>query len=295
VTLPQRLLGGLHVSAVGIGGARWALVDRPDDAVVTATIHAALDSGVTLFDTARAYTPPGVDAYGERVLAGALCQHPNGGAAVVVTKGGHMRLPDGSFVVDARPATLRRHCLEAMTRLRRDPLDAFLLHWPDPQVDLVESVQALADLRREGLARLVGVCNVDVRQLRRAQHAAPIDLVQNPWSVLAGGDEDVVAFCGQHDIGYLGYSPFGGTAGASRLAHLDGQLAPLAERHAATVHELALAWLLHTRPEILPVVGAGRPSTARAAARAGALRLDAGDLQRLDAALVPDRIGQRDG
>jgi aryl-alcohol dehydrogenase-like predicted oxidoreductase len=250
---------------------------------------------VTLFDTARAYTPPGVSGYGERALADALRRHPGGDAALVVTKGGHLRLPDGTFVVDARPTTLRRHLLEARARLQREPVDAFLLHWPDPHVDLVESVQALADLRREGLVRLVGVCNVDVGQLARAHHAAPLDLVQNPWSVLAGGDEDVVAFCDRNDIGYLGYSPFGGTTGAGRLGRLDARLAPLLERHAATMHELALAWLLHTRPEIVPVVGAGRPSSARAAARAAALRLDPDDLQCLGRVLGPDRAGQHHG
>jgi aryl-alcohol dehydrogenase-like predicted oxidoreductase len=294
VTLPRRALGDLTVSAVGIGGARWSLVDQPDDAAITRTIGVALEAGITVFDTARAYTPPGVTSHSERLLAAVLRQHSLGTEAVVLTKGGHERLPDGTFAVDGRPEVLRTHCVDALASLGRDRLDAFLLHWPDPGVPLRESVDALAELRREGLARLIGLCNVDVDQLRTAHAVSPIDVVQNPCSVLGGAD-DVAAFCHEHGISQVGYSPLGGDTGALALARLTPALSELVERYAASVHELALAHLLTTRPDIVPLVGAGRPATVRSAVRAGTLQLDPDDLHRLHEILSGGLIGQHHG
>lgn len=295
MSLRRRLVGDLPVSAVGLGGARWSLAERPDDGAIARTIHAALDAGITLFDTARAYTPAGVRAHSERVLADALRQHPAGGDAVVLTKGGHERRPDGTFAVDGCPATLRRHCHDALVSLGRSRLDGFLLHWPDPEVPVGESVAALAELREEGLTRLVGVCNVDVDQLRAAHDAARVDLVQNPYSALTGGDDAVLAFCREHGISHVAYSPLGGTTGTRMLTRRGAGLATVAHRYDASAHELALAWLLASRPGLVPVVGASRPATARAAARACSLALDEDALRELDAAFDPAPIGQLRG
>jgi aryl-alcohol dehydrogenase-like predicted oxidoreductase len=295
VTLPRRPLADRTVSVLGLGGARWSLVDRPDDVAITRTVGAALEAGITLFDTARAYTPPGVDAYGERTLAAALREHSAGAEVVVLTKGGHERLADGSFVVDARPEVLRAHCVDALTSLGRDRLDGFLLHWPDPEVPLAESVGALDELRRDGLTHLIGVCNVDLGQLEGAHAVAPIDVVQNPCSALGEGDDEVAAFCRAQGIDQLGYSPLGGTRGAAVLARGAPGLAGLTERYAASVPELVLAHLLHTRPDVVPLVGAGRPETVRSVARAGTLELDPDDLRRIEEVLGASTIGQHHG
>jgi aryl-alcohol dehydrogenase-like predicted oxidoreductase len=296
VSVPRRAIGGVTVSAVGVGGARWSLTERPDDALVTRTVHAALDRGITLFDTARAYTPAGRTAHNERVLATALRRHPAGADAVVFTKGGHDRLPDGTFVVDGRPVTLRRHCEEALIALGVERLDAFLLHWPDPDVPLEESVGAIADLRSQGLVRLVGVCNVDLTQLRQAAAAVPLDLVQNPLSALAGGNWDVVDHCRRVGLAHLCYSPLGGSTGARALLSTTAETAEVCARHGASVHEVALAWLLAQGPALVPIVGAGRPESVASAARASTLELDTADLRVLDAVFSTTTSGgARDG
>ena len=290
MSIPRRQLGRLSVSAVGIGVARLALLDEPDEAI-TSVVHAALDEGITLFDTARAYTPPGVDSRGERVLAAALKQHPEGKHAVVLTKGGHERHSDGSFSIDGRPEVLRRHCTDALVNLGSTCLDAFLLHWPDEQVPITESAAALGDLRAEGLARLVGLCNVDVDQVRAAHDEVGVDLVQNPYSGVTGGDEEVIAFCRENGIGHVAYSPLGGTAGARALGRFESAFAAVAQKYDASAHEAVLAWLLASQPGVVPVVGAGRPGSARAAARAGTIELDNSDLRELGAILGRNRIG----
>lgn len=276
-----RAVGPRTVSPVGLGGARWSLVDAPDEAAAIRTVHAALDRGVTIFDTAYAYTPPTRIGHNEELLARALRTHPGGADALVATKGGHFR--DGaSFPVDGRPETLRRHCRESLRRLGVERISLYYLHFPDPEVPLLESIGALVELRGEGLIEMIGLCNVDLDQVRTAQGATAIDAVQNSFSPLRTDDRAVLDHCARGGTAYFAYSPFGGPDGAGGLATKLPAFAQVAADREVTVHEIAVAWLLARSPTIVPIIGAGRPASIEAAVRGAALELSSEELDKLD-------------
>jgi aryl-alcohol dehydrogenase-like predicted oxidoreductase len=273
---------GWEISAVALGGARWSLVDAPDEEAAVRTVHAALDRGVTVFDTALAYTSPTEIGHNERLMSRALRSHPRGGEALLATKGGHWRV-GSSFPVDGRPETLRRHCIESLERLEIERIPLYYLHFPDPSVPFLDSVGALVELREEGLIGGIGICNVDLDQVRAAQSVATVDAVQNSFSPLRPDDREVLDHCAASGIPYFAYSPFGGPAGASGgLATELPAFARLAADRGVTVHEVTIAWLLAQSPTVVPIIGAGRPESIEAAVRGAALELSADEVARLD-------------
>src|SRR4051794_37059368 len=230
-----------------------------------ATIAAALDAGITLFDTARAY--PGNEA----LLASALPKKRDSPHFLVVTKGGMAR-PGDAWVPDGRAKAIRADCEASLAALDGLPIDTYLLHAPDPRTPWATSVRALAKLADEGLVRQIGVCNVNRRQLDEALALAPIAAVQvaiSPFDehALRGG---IVERCAGAGVTVLAHSPLGGPKRAPRLAH-DERVAAIAAAHDATPAEVALARLLALG--VIPLVGATRPETARSAARAVQLEL----------------------
>lgn len=257
--MPQRRLGIRSVGAIGLGGARWSLVDHPDERLAEATIRAALAEGVTLFDTARAYTTVRHPSHNEALMAAALSAEVTKGVAVISTKGGHGRLENGGFYVDGRPTTLRRHCDESLGFLAIDQIPLYSLHWPDPEVPLIESVGAMAELRAAGKVEMIGLCNVTVDQLAEVTAVTKIDAVQHHFSPLDQSNRKLVDVCTDLGIPFLAYSPFGGATGAPTLGSHPG-IAAVAARRAATPYQVAISWLL-SHPVVIPIVGAGRPSS----------------------------------
>lgn len=270
-----------RMGEVALGGARWSLVDVPDEEIAVRTVHAALDLGVTIFDTALAYSSPTQVGHNEELLSRALRSHPRGAEALVATKGGHTR--DGaSFPIDARPESLRRDCLGSLRRLGVGRIRLYYLHFPDPEVPLAESVGALAELRAEGLIEGIGICNVDLEQVRVAEGVTAIAAVQNKFSALQPGARDVVDHCADAGIPYFAYSPLGGPAGASGLATELPAFAGLAAERGVTVHEMAIAWLVARSPTLIPIIGAGRPASIEAGVNGAALGLGPDELKTLD-------------
>ena len=246
-----------------------------DEQLAAAVIGAAVDAGVTVFDTAHAY---GRDASGrgqnERLLAGALRRAGAAASARIVTKGG-MRRADGGWVPDGRAKAIRADCEASLSALDGLPVDLYLLHAPDPRTPLGTSVRALGRLLDEGLVRRIGLCNVSRGQLDEALALAPISAVQVALSVaddraLRGG---VVDRCAEAGLAVMAHSPLGGPRRAGALARLP-VLAEIAAARGASAAEVALAWLLALSPAVIAIPGARRPETARSAARAAALRLD---------------------
>jgi aryl-alcohol dehydrogenase-like predicted oxidoreductase len=236
-----------------------------------ATVAAALDSGITVFDTARSYE--GNEAFLARALRGA--------GARVVTKGGMAR-PDGAWVPDGRARTIRADCEASLAALDGVPIDLFLLHAPDSRTPWRTSVRALAKLVDDGLVARVGVCNVTRGQLDEAAALAPVAAVQVGLSVLddralRGG---VVERCAELGIALVAHSPLGGPRRFPRLAR-DATLTEVAREHEVTPAEAALAWVLALGPNVVAIPGARRPETARSAARAASLVLAAEDRARL--------------
>jgi aryl-alcohol dehydrogenase-like predicted oxidoreductase/predicted kinase len=235
------------------------------------TIAAAVDAGVTIFDTARAYGD------NERLLARALRACAGAATARIVTKGGMTR-PEGQWVPDGRAKALRADCEASLVALDGLPIDLYLIHAPDPRTPWATSVRALARLLDDGLVRHVGLANVTRAQLDEALALAPVAAVQVALSVhddraVRAG---VVERCDELGIAVIAHSPLGGPRRSGQLARNAG-LAEVAERYGATPAEVALAWLLGLSPGIVPIPGARRPEAARSCARAAALALDAAD------------------
>ena len=248
---------------------RLSTDDDRDEENALATIAAAAAAGITVFDTARAYGD------NESLLADALRRSGADAAARVVTKGGMTRL-QGRWAPDGRAKTIRADCEASLAALDGLPIDLYLLHAPDPRTPWRTSVRALARLVDDGLVRRVGLANVNRRQLDEALELAPIAAVQVALSLyddvaLRGG---VVDRCAETGIAVLAHSPLGGRApgGPPRSSPGAGRRRG---RPDATPAEVALAWLLELSPTVVAIPGARRPETARSAARAATLDLDA--------------------
>ncbi len=288
----QRRIADLPVSALGLGGTAWSLEDllEPDerrrrtDEDGVAAIDAALDAGITLLDTARAYTTATHPGHSETLFRRALSEYEGDRSAVVLaTKGGHYRHGD-EFPVDASPEALRSDCTASRSLLGVERIDLYQLHHPDPEVPIKTAVGALAELREEGWIRHIGVSNFSLIQLDEALSVAPIASVQNQFSPLSQDDRPMVDFCAEHSIAYLAYSPLGGDPrlGGARLEEAFPAAAALASRRGVSPQRLALAWLLSLSPTLIPICGASRPASIRDSALAMALELSEEELAELD-------------
>jgi aryl-alcohol dehydrogenase-like predicted oxidoreductase len=248
---------------IGLGCMRLSTDADRDEGRGAATIAAALDEGVTVFDTARAYgRGPDELGHNERLLAGAIRAAGAESRARVVTKGGMAR-PGGAWIADGRAKAIRADCEASLAALDGLPVDLYLLHAPDGRTPWSTSVRALARLVDERLVSRVGVCNVNRGQLDEALALAPLAAVQvalSPFDdrALRGG---VLDRCEDAGLTLIAHSPLGGPRRAGRLV---GPVTP----------EVALAWLLDLSPSVVAIPGARRPETARSAARAAAVRLD---------------------
>jgi aryl-alcohol dehydrogenase-like predicted oxidoreductase len=263
------LIGWLDPSELRIGLGCMRL--PPDEEIALATVAAALDAGITVFDTARAYEG------NEALVARALRGHER---ARVVTKGGMSR-PGGAWVADARAKAIRADCEASLAALDGLPIDVYLLHAPDPRTPWRTSMRALARLVDDGLVRRVGVSNVNRAQLDEAIELAPVAAVEvalSPFDdrALRGG---LVERCDELGIALIAHSPLGGPKRARRLAGRE---------------EAALAWLLDLSPVVVPIPGARRPETARSAARAATVELDE-DTRASFAAARPARAARTSG
>jgi aryl-alcohol dehydrogenase-like predicted oxidoreductase/predicted kinase len=250
------------------------------------TIAAALDAGITVFDTARAYgLGPDDLGHNERLLARVLRACGAEGRARVVTKGGMTR-PGGGWAPDGRAKAIRADCEASLAALDGIPIDCYLLHAPDPRTPWRTSVRALGRLVEDGLVARVGVANVNRDQLDEALALAPIAAVSvavSPFDdgALRGG---VVERCGGAGIGVIAHAPLGGPRRAPGLARRPG-LAEVAGGRGLTEAEAALAWLLDLAPVVVPIPGARRPETARSAARAATVVLNPDERRGLAEAL----------
>ena len=256
-----------------------------DDARAIAVLHAALDAGIALFDTADAYCVDDADiGHNERLIARALATWAGDRARVrVVTKGGLTR-PGGRWVPDGRATHLRAACERSLAALGVERLDLYQLHAPDPRTPLATSVRALAQLQRDGLVDAIGLCNVTVGQIEEARRIVEIASVQVEVSIwhdehfLSG----VVEHCLANRLPLLAYRPLGGPS-RRRKTEADPALTAIAARHGATPFEIALAWLMDLSDLIVPLPGATRLETIESIARAGRLVLSEADRAELGA------------
>jgi aryl-alcohol dehydrogenase-like predicted oxidoreductase len=284
MSMPSRRIGGVKVSAVGLGAMPLSLAGRPDEAQALRTIHAALDAGVTLIDTADAYCLDDSDTgHNERLVAKALAAWPGGrDGALVATKGGHTR-PGGEWGLDGRPEYLKRACDASLRALGVEAIGLYQFHRPDPKVPFTESVGALAELKAAGKVRMVGLSNVSVDQIEQARRIVEVASVQNEFSPRFRRSEGELAWCAAHGIAFLPWSPLGGIGRGGMLGQRHTAFAEVAGRHGVSPQRVALAWELAKAAVVIPIPGASRPETIADSAAAATLRLDDDDRRRLDA------------
>ena len=282
--MQQRTLGTRTVGAIGLGGMPLSIEGRPDEAQAVRTVHAALDAGVTLLDTADAYClGPDEVGHNERLLATALASWSGDRDAVLIaTKGGHTRPPDGSWALDGSREHLRAACEASLTALGVEAIGLYQFHRPDPQVPWAESVGALEELRQEGKVQLVGVSNADPAQIREAAAVTTLASVQNELSPRFRSSEPEVELCDSLGVAFLPWSPLGGIAKAGDLGA--GPLGEVAAERGVSPQQVCLAWLLAKSPVVIPIPGARRVESILDSVAAAELQLSAEELARLDAA-----------
>ncbi len=275
---------GIEVYPIGLGAMPLSISGRPDEHTALAVIKAALAAGVDFIDTANSYCLNDRDVgHNERLLATCLARLGATSRVCVATKGGLTR-PRGAWNQDARPDRLRRACEQSLRDLRVESIFLYQLHAPDPRVPFAESVGALADLRREGKIRHVGLSNVDAVQLRQAQGIVRVESVQNRCNPTDQGDltGGLLRLCAEQRVTYIPYSPVGGGYGHSRMA---GQrlLRELAGRYGVSAYQVVLAWLLGKGGHVIPIPGASKVGSIQDSAAAPKLTLRPEDARRIDA------------
>ncbi len=286
--MQTRTIGDRKVSAVGLGGMPMSIEGRPDRERSIATIHAALDAGVTLIDTADAYHI-GADEVGhnESLIAEALSSYGADTSEVLVaTKGGHLRPGNGSWTTDGSPEYLKRAAEESLRRLGVEAIGLYQFHRPDPATPYADSIGAMRDLLDDGKIRMAGISNADPEQIRLANRilGGRLVSVQNQFSPAFRSSEPELRLCQELGIAFLPWSPLGGIRSAADLGGTHVPFQRLADELEVSPQRLTLAWMLARSPVIIPIPGASRPESVRDSAAAADLQLTTDQVAVLDAA-----------
>lgn len=272
--------GDLNVHRLGFGAMRitgdgvWGMPKDPDEA--RRVLRRAVELGVNLIDTADSYGPE----VSERLIAEALYPYPKD--LVIATKGGFQRPGPGLWVEDGRPEHLRKAVEGSLRRLRLKWIDLYQLHRIDPKVPPADQFGTLDELRRQGKIRHAGLSEVPVAQIEAARDIVPIASVQNRYSVADRRWDDVVEYCEDESLGFMPWSPLE----AGELAEAGGPIQQVAERHGATPGQIALAWLLHRSPVMLPIPGTSSVRHLEENVAAAGLILDDEEFDAIDRATL---------
>lgn len=281
----QRPIGDMSVFSIGLGAMPLSVPGHPDATRARATIHAALDAGATLIDTADAYTPDGAIGHNEAIVADGLRTYgSNTDHVLVATKGGHTR--DGTdWGLDGRPEYLRSACEASLRTLGVDSVGLYQHHRPDPQVPYADTMGGLAALLEAGLVQRVGISNADPDQIRLARDIIGDRLVsvQNQLSPSFRSSQPELDLCTELGLAFLPWSPLGGMRSAADLGSSHAAFGQVAERYGVSPQRVCLAWLLSLSPVCIPIPGASRPASIQDCAAAPELRLDAEDIALLSA------------
>ena len=278
-------VGRVSVGAIGLGAMPLSTKEpRPSPSDAEAVVHAALDAGVTLIDTADAYSHDEAEfGHNEELVANALRSY--GRADVLVaTKGGHTR-QGTAWGLDGSPAYLRRACEASLRRLHVDAIGLYQFHRPDPATPWDESMGALRELFDDGLVRMVGISNANIAQIDAARAIVGDALVsvQNQFSPGYRSSAAELAHCAAHGLAWLPWSPFGGVSAAGSLDAVAPAVAEVADELGVSVYRVTLAWHLAQADVVLPIPGASRPASIIDSAAAADVTLTDSQLARLNA------------
>lgn len=307
--MEYRTLGksDLKVSVVGLG--TWALGNdffgNVDDRTSVSAIHAALDAGINLIDTAPAYGA----GHSEEVVGEAVKDRRDD--AIVATKVGIIRTED-DFLRNLKPDSVKQEIEDSLRRLRTEVIDLYQIHWPDPNTPLEDTLDALEKIHQEGKFRHLGVSNFDPKLMDQVQERMPLVSLQPHFSLLKRGiEKKILPYCREHGLGVLGYGTLAGgiltgkfreipdfEEGDNRsdfynffaeptwsnVQRLLDELRTIAEERAAPVAQVAINWALAQDGITSMLVGAKRPEQAESNAGAGSWQLSAEELTRIEEA-----------
>lgn len=284
--MDQRHIGDRKVGAIGLGGMPMSVREHNDESLGIRTIHAALDAGVSLIDTADAYSWD-EESFGhnEELIAKALEKYGAGAdEPVVATKGGHTRR-GRDWELDGRPEYLRTACEGSLRRLGVEAIGLYQHHRPDPKVDYAETIGGLKDLLDDGLIVRAGISNANPEQIRLAHEILGDGLaaVQNEFSPKFRSSQPELDLCTELGIAFLPWSPLGGMSEAGELGDRFHAFAEVAAEHGVSPQQVALAWALSKSPVVVPIPGASRVESVQDSVSAVELRLSDEELARLDA------------
>ena len=297
MTTTKRKIGQFTVSAIGLGAMPFSMGGnaKPPREQAVATVHAALDAGVTLIDTADIYAPSwDTVGHNERIVADALASYPGDTSQVVVaSKGGITRFEGEGWGRDGSPEYLRAAAEASRERLGVEAIDLYYWHRPDRHRRYAEAIEALAELREDGLIREIGISNANVEEIEVAIEVlgeGVLAAVQNEFSPrFHHTSARELAFCGEHGIAFVPWSPLGGThGGAAQVGAHFAVLADVAQAHGVSPQQVTLAWELSLGDHVIPIPGASRPASIVDSAGAMALELTDAERARItDAILQP--------
>lgn len=288
-----RTLGPFSVSAIGLGAMPMSMnndQNYPDSDTAVATVHAALEAGVTLFDTADIYAPSWDQmGHNERILAKALASYGDTDQVVVATKGGITRSEGDQWGRDGSLDYLRSAVQKSMDALDVDVLDVYQWHRPDRWKVYGEVIEHLRTLRDEGLIKAVGISNANVEEIEIAAQVlgdGGLASVQNEFSPQFISSRDELELCGQLGVAFMPWSPLGGTGGGGRgVGERFSAFAEVGRSHGVSPQQVVLAWELALGNHVLPIPGARRPASIADSAQAAELALTDSELARCSAAV----------
>ena len=278
---------GVTISAIALGAMPMSISSRPEESIAIATIHRALNLGVTLIDTADSYCKDESDKHhNEQLIHKALQQYKGDISNVIVaTKGGLMR-PNGSWTRNGNPDHLRKTIRESFQALGGEkPIDVWQYHAPDPEYSIEAALAPALEAVKEGLIRFVGVSNFSVEQIKRARDVVEIVSVQNqynPWYRLPELD-GVLKYCEREKLTFLPWSPLGGSRRVGNLKDIP-EITELAQEKGASIYSIVLAWLMAKSPCIVPIPGASKISSIEDSVRAVDVKLSSQEVARIDRA-----------
>ncbi|WP_309648026.1 aldo/keto reductase [Nocardioides sp.] len=286
--LGNQTTGRIEVGAIGLGLMTFDQTGAQPREQLVDTVRAALDAGVTLFDTADAYGPGdlGAAAQGqnETLVAGLLDELGVRDQVLLATKGGHVRTDGGNWATDSSAAHLRSAVDASLGRLGVEQIALWQHHRPDPDTSYDEVIATLKEIADSGKVRMVGLSNADPTQIRAA-HAVLGDAlvsVQNQFSPKFRSSLPEIEVCEELGLAFLPWSPLGGLGDAKELAERHPAFAEVAKSRGVSAQQVALAWELAQSPVVIPIPGAKRPQSITDSAAAASLELTVDELARLD-------------
>jgi len=283
-------VGRVQVSAIGLGLMTFDQSGAQPRNQLADTVRAAVDAGITLFDTADAYGPGddlGADAQGEneRLIAGLLSELGVRDRVLLATKGGHVRTDGGGWATDSSAEHLRTAVDASLKRLGVEQIALWQHHRPDPAVDYAEVIGTLGEIHASGKVRMIGLSNADPTQIRQAHDAlgGALVSVQNQFSPAFRSSRPEIDVCDELGLAFLPWSPLGGLGEAKALAENHPAFKQVADERGISAQQIALAWELAQSSVVIPIPGAKRPQSVIDSAEAADLELTEEEMGRLDA------------